>query len=894
MSTPNSSVIRLEDYQPTDFATLTTQLAVDIHDGETFVDCRQQLVRRDAATAEPVGLVLAGQALTLLEVAVDGRVLAGNEYQVDAESLTIFTIPNQCELRVRTRIVPEENTALEGLYKSGSMYCTQCEAEGFRKITYYQDRPDVLSVFTTEVTADAEQYPVLLANGNCTADETKAGRRTVTWHDPHPKPSYLFALVAGDLSLLEDEFVTASGRKVTLHIYSEPHNIDQCGYAMHALQRSMRWDEEVYGREYDLDIFMIVAVDDFNMGAMENKGLNIFNTSCVLATPDTATDLAYQRVEAVVAHEYFHNWSGNRVTCRDWFQLSLKEGFTVFRDSQFSSDMHSPAAKRIADVSQLRAVQFAEDSSPLAHAVRPRSYLEISNFYTPTIYEKGAEVVRMLHTCLGADTFRAGSDLYFDRHDGSAATTEDFVQAMEAASSQDFSRFRQWYEQAGTPELTVASTWQDSTFALTVAQQTPATPGQPDKGPTHIPIVMALLAADGSPLALDGLQIDCDNSARLELRHGELVLHLLQAQSQLSIKGLTAEPQVSFLRGFSAPVRVRWDRSPSSLRFLAEYDTDGFARWDVLQSLLVAEVVRLGDNLNVNNAAVALDSDLLALVDSLIGQALAAQRGAESLGIMAEMLTLPGELYLFEQVDKIDVEALCGGRQYLQQQLGERLNASWIALYEANRSTQAYEPTSLAMAARRLQNLALSYLCASGRDETDRLLAHYEQADNLTDRRAALVEIANAPWLDARKRSSLLEAFYERWQDQALVVNQWLGIMASNHLATAADLAALEAHPSYDQRNPNKVRSLLGGFSQANQRNFHAADGSGYAYLAGKIVELNASNPQIAARCAQPLTRWRRYTDARGARMRAALETIALAPDLSKDVYEIVSKGLSS
>jgi aminopeptidase N len=567
----------------------------------------------------------------------------------------------------------------------------------------------------------------------------------------------------------------------------------------------------------------------------------------------------------------------------------------VFRDSQFSSDMNSAAVKRIENVNMLRAVQFAEDSGPLAHAVRPRSYLEISNFYTATIYEKGAEVVRMLHTCLGPAHFRAGSDLYFERHDGSAATTEDFVQAMESASGEDFSRFRQWYEQAGTPELTVTSNWQNGKLTLTIAQDIPATPGQPDKGPTHIPVVLALLGPNGVPLALDNLQIECDASARVEQRDAEVILHVLEAKSRLVIQGLVAEPQVSFLRGFSAPVRVRWSRPDSTLRFLAEHDTDGFARWDVLQSLLVAEVVRLGEIGTAvgSGSGPVLDADLLALMDSLIEQTLVADRAAEPLGIMAEMLSLPSELYLFEQVDKIDVEALCGGRQRLQQQLGEQLHARWQALYSANSSSSPYEPSPVAMVTRRLRNLALSYLCAAGRDETDRLLAHYRDADNLTDRRAALVEIANAPWLETKQRASLLEGFYERWQDQALVVNQWLGIMASNHLATAADVALLEAHPSYDQRNPNKVRGLLGGFSQANQRNFHAADGSGYAYLARKIIQLNASNPQVAARCAQPLTRWRRYTEARGARMRAALESIAVAPDLSKDVYEIVNKGLS-
>ena len=885
----SEALIRLEDYQPTEFATRSTDLWFDIHDGYTLVESRQRIARRNPGGQGE--LCLDGQNLELLEVAVDGRVLAGNEYQVDSTSLVLPGLPDSCEVSIRTRIVPETNTALEGLYKSGSMYCTQCEAEGFRKITYYQDRPDVLSVFTTKVTANAASYPVLLANGNLTEDSEAQGRRTVTWHDPHPKPSYLFALVAGDLAMREDSFTTASNRTVTLQIYSEPHNIDQCAYAMDALKRSMRWDEQTYGREYDLDIFMIVAVDDFNMGAMENKGLNIFNTSCVLATPDTATDLAYQRVETVVAHEYFHNWSGNRVTCRDWFQLSLKEGFTVFRDAQFSADMNSATAKRIEDVNRLRSIQFAEDSGPLAHAVRPRSYLEISNFYTPTIYEKGAEVVRMLHTCTGPDSFRRGSDLYFEQHDGSAATTEDFVQAMESASGRDFRRFRQWYEQAGTPELDVQSQFKNGQLLLTINQHTPPTPGQPNKEPTHIPLVMGLLSSDGQPI--DGQELHIQSSAEVEARADNLVVHLLESRTTIEIGGLTSEPSVSFLRGFSAPVRVNWDRPGAALRFLAEHDPDGFARWDAMQSLLVGEVKRLSAGW-AEHGQQPLEDNLMPLFARLLQQAVALENeSAESLSLLAEMLTIPSELYLFEQVEVIDVEALCAARDSLQEQLAQGLLPQWQALYHRYRPSGRYSPVAVDMAQRRLANLALGYLCAAGGDMSELVLTHYQSADNLTDRRAALVEISNASWMPADVRSQTLSDFYDRWQHEALVVNQWLTVMASSRLADAEQVAELENHAGFDKRNPNKVRSLIYMFAQGNQRNFHAADGSGYTYLANKVLELNATNPQIASNLCQPLTRWRRYAAKRGRQMQLELQRIAAAPNLSKDVFEKVTKALA-
>jgi len=784
-----------------------------------------------------------------------------------------------------TRIHPETNTALEGLYKSSGMYCTQCEAEGFRKITYYTDRPDVLSTFTTTIIAD-ERYPILLSNGNLTGEAVLPdGRRRVTWSDPFPKPSYLFALVVGDLALLTDEFVTASGRRIALRIYSEPHNIGQCDYAMDALKRSMRWDEEVYGREYDLDTFMIVAVDDFNMGAMENKGLNIFNTSCVLATPDTATDQSYQRVEAVVAHEYFHNWSGNRVTCRDWFQLSLKEGFTVFRDAQFSADMNSPTVKRIEDVNQLRSVQFAEDAGPLAHPIRPASYIEISNFYTPTVYEKGAEVVRMVHTIVGPDAFRRGSDLYFERHDGQAVTTEDFLNAMRDASACDLDQFQRWYDQAGTPVLAVDANFLDGELVLNIAQYCPATPGEPDKKPFHVPIALGLLNDDGRSLVDPDLKFE--SKSDVEVRGDTLLVALKDPDTSIRFSGLDAEPEVSFLRGFSAPVKVDYERRGTSLAFLASNDSDGFAAWDALQTLLVAEIDRLA-------GTEAVSVELTDLFERLLDRVLDNRsRSAEEGFLLASKLTLPSENYLFEQVERVDVDRLCGARDRLLEALAVRFEDRWREVLDTNHSKAPYSPDALSMSSRSLKNCALGYLSQTlGDDDLTSLLKElYAQADNLTDRRAILSSAVNG-LPDASVTTTLLEDFYARWQGEALVVNQWFLIQAIAVHCDVERLTGLVAHPEFTLNNPNKVRSVLSGFALHNQRNFHGEDGRGYAFVADKVIELNTINPQMAAALAKPLTRWRRYKGDRSLLMKHSLERIATAESLSTDVFEIVTKSL--
>lgn len=893
-------VVRRSEYRPPSHTIADTQLTFELGEGTTQVTAQLRFERSDAAPDGATDLRLDGQELELVSVAVDGRALASNEYRLDDESLTLFDLPAHFELSVVTRIHPEVNTALDGLYKSGGMYCTQCEAEGFRKITYYLDRPDILAPFTTTIVA-SRNYPVLLSNGNqIDAHELADGRRSVTWRDPFPKPSYLFALVAGDLAVLRDEFVTTSGRKVELRIYSEPHNIAQCRYAMGALQRAMRWDEQVYGREYDLDIFMIVAVEDFNMGAMENKGLNIFNTSCVLASADTATDAAYQRVEGVVAHEYFHNWSGNRVTCRDWFQLSLKEGFTVFRDAQFSADMHSRTVKRIEDVNFLRTFQFPEDAGPLAHPIRPDSYIEISNFYTTTVYEKGAEVVRMIHTLLGPARFRRGTDLYFDRHDGAAVTTEEFIAAMEAANAVDLGQFRRWYSQAGTPVVAVRTEFAGDTLTVHFEQRCPATPQQPHKDAFHIPIALGLLDAGGAELLgaagrRNGSAVTLTSDATIENPgdDGTLIVHLRQPSAQVTIAGLHSEGALSLLRGFSAPVNLQWHRSSETLAFIAQHDTDGVCRWDAMQTLFAAEIDRL------RTGAVEPSGEFLTLLGELATAAHAAADDGEAKAMFAVMLTVPSEAYLGELMEQIDVDGLHRARVRLREVIGLTLFDSWLALYRGNSSTETYQPDGRGIARRALRNLALSYICATGDSHVDVakrvVLNQYEGADNLTERLAALREIINAVWLERSVAAAALDGFAQRWQHEKLVMDQWFALQAACPAPDALQrVMALDNHPDFDARNPNRVRSLYGVFAQQNVVRFHASDGSGYRFLTERVSRLDRANPQLAARLLAPLTRWRRYDAARRLAMRDALRRIEADAALSKDVFEVVSKSLQT
>lgn len=885
MRTEQPQVIYLKDYQAPEYLIDETHLTFELFEDHTLVHAQLVMRRNPARGAGLPPLVLDGQQLELLRASLDDQELQPGDYQLDADSLTVQPKAERFTLDTSVKIHPESNTALEGLYKSGKMFCTQCEAEGFRKITYYLDRPDVMSTFTTTVIAEQHRYPVLLSNGNpIGSGPADDGRHWATWEDPFMKPAYLFALVAGDLWCVEDSFTRQSGRDVTLRIYVEPENIDKCDHAMVSLKKSMRWDEEVYGREYDLDIFMIVAVNDFNMGAMENKGLNIFNSSCVLARAETATDAAHQRVEGVVAHEYFHNWSGNRVTCRDWFQLSLKEGFTVFRDAEFSADMNSRTVKRIEDVAYLRTHQFAEDAGPMAHPVRPDSFIEISNFYTLTVYEKGAEVVRMVRTLLGADGFRKGSDLYFERHDGQAVTTDDFIKAMEDANGVDFTQFKRWYNQAGTPRLEVSEAYDAAaqTYSLTFRQSCPQTPDKAEKLPFVIPVELGLLDAAGNDLPL---QLAGEDTAQGTSR----VLPVTEAEQTFTFQGIQAKPLPSLLRGFSAPVKLSFPYDRDQLMFLMQHDSDGFNRWEAGQQLSVQVLQELIGQ-HQRGEALKLDQRLITALGTVLGN--------ESLdpAMVAEMLSLPGEAYLTEISQVADVDAIHAAREFARQQIAEQLFDALWARYQANREVSrstAYVASAEHFARRSLQNIALSYLMQSGKPQVlQAALEQFEHCDNMTERLTALAVLVNSPF--EAERAKALEAFAEHFKDNPLVMDQWFSVQAASTLPGGlARVKALMQHPAFTLKNPNKVRALIGAFAGQNLVNFHAADGSGYRFLADLVIELNALNPQIASRQLAPLTRWRKYDDARQALMKGELERILASGELSSDVYEVVSKSLA-
>ncbi|MBD9484554.1 aminopeptidase N [Pseudomonas sp. PDM14] len=885
MRTEQPKMIYLKDYQAPDYLIDETHLTFELFEDHTLVHAQLVMRRNPALGADLPPLVLDGQQLELLSVALDDRPLSASDYQLDDSHLTLQPTAASFVIDSSVRIHPESNTALEGLYKSSGMFCTQCEAEGFRKITYYLDRPDVMSTFTTTLSAEQHRYPVLLSNGNPIASGSEeGGRHWATWEDPFMKPAYLFALVAGDLWCVEDTFTTLSARDVTLRIYVEPENIDKVQHGMDSLKKSMKWDEEVYGREYDLDIFMIVAVNDFNMGAMENKGLNIFNSSCVLARAETATDAAHQRVEAVVAHEYFHNWSGNRVTCRDWFQLSLKEGFTVFRDAEFSADMNSRTVKRIEDVAYLRTHQFAEDAGPMAHPVRPDAYMEISNFYTLTIYEKGSEVLRMIHTLLGAEKFRKGSDLYFERHDGQAVTCDDFVKAMEDASGADLSQFKRWYTRAGTPRLAVSEAYDAAakTYTLTFTQSCPATPGQSEKLPFVIPVELGLLDAQGNdlPLRLQG------ESAAVGSNR---VLSVTEAQQSFTFVDIAAQPLPSLLRGFSAPVKLSFPYDRDQLMFLMQHDADGFNRWEAGQQLSVQVLQELIGQ-HQRGEQLVLDQRLVTALRTLLQDASLDQ------AMVAEMLSLPGEAYLTEISDVADVDAIHAAREFARLELANALFEPLWQRYQANREQSratAYVAEAGHFARRSLQNIALSYLMLTGKPEVlAATLEQYEACDNMTERLTALAVLVNSPF--EAERGEALKAFAEHFKDNALVMDQWFSVQAASTLPGGlARVQALMQHPAFTLKNPNKVRALIGAFAGQNLVNFHAADGSGYRFLADQVISLNASNPQIASRQLGPLTRWRKYDEARQAQMRGELERILASGELSSDVFEVVSKSLA-
>ena len=847
--------IRREDYRPPEWQVPEISLDFDLGPERTRV--RSQLRVERAAGAEGSPIRLNGDGLTLVSATVDG---GEAKWRMEGGDLLIELDGPAHLLEIVTEISPRANSRLMGLYESGGILCTQCEAEGFRRITFFPDRPDVLSRFRVKMTADKGLYPVLLANGDpVAAGELANGRHWAEWHDPFPKPCYLFALVAGDLKANRDLFVTRSGKEVQLGIWVREPDLPRTVHAMESLKSAMAWDEKVYGREYDLDVFNIVAVSDFNFGAMENKGLNIFNSRYILADPETATDADFDAIAAVVAHEYFHNWSGNRVTCRDWFQLSLKEGFTVFRDQGFSADMGSAAVKRIEDVRALRAAQFPEDAGPLAHPVRPDSYIEIANFYTSTVYVKGAELIRMLHTLLGPETFRAGCDLYFDRHDGQAVTCEDFVKAMEDASGRDLAGFRLWYGQAGTPKVTASLGRDGDQALLRLDQKVPPTPGQPVKRPMPIPLRLALFGEK--------------SGEKLEER-----LVMLETESQeLRLDAAGERPILSINRGFSAPVIVETDRSRSDLSFLSAHDDDPFARYEAMQQLMLDTLL----------ASVAgRESDHRPVVEA-VRRTLT--NNALDSAFIAEAVMLPSETFIGDHLQIVDPEAIRRSREALRRDLGRELEPLWRGAYAAT-SADRFELTPAAKGARRLRTVALNYLIASGAEDAAALARRqYDEADNMTLREGALAALVNS---DAPEREGALSAFYDRWRDNPLVLDKWFTLQAlSTRDDTVDRVTELTRHPDFTLANPNRVRSLIGAFA-ANQRALHHESGRGYRLIADTLLAADRINPQVAARLVPPLGRWRRFDEKRAALMRAELERIVATPGLSKDVFEQASKSL--
>jgi len=880
--------IRRLDYQPPAYLVPTLELTFELEREATRVTSSFEFARNAAAPGlrgAPAPLVLDGENQRDVVVTLDGVPLPDRAYACDARKLTIHSPPAGGRLTVQATINPAANAALEGLYVSSGVYCTQCEAEGFRRIAYFPDRPDVLATYTATIIADRERCPVLLSNGNrVAAGPLERGRHFARWHDPFPKPTYLFALVAGDLAALEDTFTTMGGRKVALEIWSTPRNLPRCTHAMAALKRAMRWDEERYGREYDLDRFMIFCADDFNLGAMENKGLNIFNSSLVLADPATATDSDYQAIEGVIGHEYFHNWTGNRVTCRDWFQLSLKEGLTVFRDQEFSADMGSRAVERVAAVDYLRSVQFAEDASPLAHPVRPDEYVEINNFYTATVYEKGAEIIRMQHALLGPERFRRGMDLYFERHDGRAVTCDDFVQAMEdtsvAAGGPDLEQFRRWYSQAGTPVVRAAGRYDDArrTYTLEVSQHTAPTSNQPDKAPFHIPMAVGLVGPDGTDIPL---RLESDTAVGDTTR----MLSLTAERQTFVFADVPVRPVPSLLRGLSAPVRLDLAHTEADLAFLAAHDSDPFNRWDASQRSFCNAILALA-GAHARDEPLVLPPALAALAATM-----ATDEKADP-ALLALALTPPETAYLAGLVETIDVDALAAVREFVEHAIGEAVRPAFERAYERHRPRAPYEPSPEQIGARMLRNVCLRYLVASGDAAARRLaVAQYDGADNMTDAVAALAAVNHSR---AREREALFARFEAKWRDEPLVLDKWFALQASSlREDTLTRVRALLAHPKFDARNPNRVRALVGTFARRNWPAFHRVDGSGYAFVAEQVLAFDRRNPQLAAALALAFNQWRRFAEPRRALQRTALAGIARASELSADVAEIVERNLA-
>jgi len=868
----------LRDYRPTPFLISDVRLDIDLEsEDDARVEARLS-VRRNPEGDASAALTLDLDEVEIESVAIDGDPLGPNHWQANERQLIVHEMPDACELTTVSRIHPRQNTKLMGIYTSDTGFFSLCEAEGFRRITPFLDRPDVLARYTVTLHADRARYPVLLANGNLVAEAVEpGGRHSATWVDPFPKPSYLFAVVAATLDRSEDHFVTRSGRTVKLQFFVEPGKLDQGVFAMASLKQAMRWDEETYGLELDLDEYNIVAVGDFNAGAMENKGLNIFNTKLVLARQDISTDWDFSFIDRTVAHEYFHNWTGNRVTCRDWFQLSLKEGLTVFREQQYAGDRYSGPVTRIQTVRNLRSGQFPEDAGPMAHPVRPASYQEVSNFYTSTVYQKGAEVVRMMQTLLGAETFRKGIDLYFSLYDGHAVTTDDLVAVMETVSGQDLRQFRLWYAQSGTPRLLVSDRYDAATrsYELSVTQSCPPTPGQPEKQPMHIPLAVGLVSPEGGdiPLRLDG-----------EAAGATALLSLRGETETFRFTDVPARPVPSLGRNFSAPVIIDYPYDEAALQTLLRHDSDPFNRWDAGQTLMMnlllagVDVHRAGGEPSFPDYLVEAFAGLL-------------DHGEDDPAFAAEVMTLPSELLIAEQMPEIDPLAVHRTRRAMRLFLAGRLQARFAAGYERMRTEGAYRPDAASSGRRALRNLCLAFLMDLGDGAAlAACLRQLESADNMTDALAALSAIANC---DCAERRPALDAFYDKWRDEPLVVDKWLGTEALSRLpGTVERVRDLTRHPAFTLQNPNKVYALLGSFG-SNQVHFHAADGAGYRLMTEQALALDAINPQVASRMVRNFERYRRYEPGRRSFMREALEDIAAQPGLSRETGEVVGKALA-
>ncbi|MBW2419279.1 MAG: aminopeptidase N [Deltaproteobacteria bacterium] len=883
MSQDKPKAVYRNDYRVPDYWIERVDLHIELDPERTRVRSKLVVRRNEDVAGDPAPFALVGEDLKLLELRLDGRELGPGEYRESEGELVVEGVPARFEFETLVEINPRANTALSGLYLSSGNYCTQCEAMGFRRITWYLDRPDVMARFTTTLVGDPEQIPVMLSNGNLVADERlEDGRRSVRWEDPFPKPSYLFALVAGDLRCHAGSFTTRSGREVKLEIWVEPQNLDRCEHALRSLQKSMQWDEERFGLEYDLDVYMIVAVNDFNMGAMENKGLNVFNSKYVLAQPETATDDDYEGIEAVIGHEYFHNWTGNRVTCRDWFQLTLKEGLTVFRDQEFSADMTSAAVKRIDEVKLLRSAQFAEDAGPMAHPIRPESYISMDNFYTSTVYNKGAEVIRMVDTLLGREGFRRGMDLYFERHDGQAVTCDDFRAAMADANGADLAQFERWYSQAGTPVVEAEGSYDEEagSYALRLRQSYPDPEegvALPEREPLHIPVALGLIGAQGEDLPQRLAGEGAGEAAT------DRVLELKQAEQTFTFVGLDARPVPSLLRNFSAPVKLRMQRDRAELAFLMGHDRDAFNRWDAGQNLASELLLELSAE-----AAAGRELVLDPLFVEAWGRVLADPELDGSLKALA--LGLPSEKLLGQELAVVDVDALHRAREFALRELASAHRAQLWSVYESCATEEAYTIDRASIARRRLKNTALGVLSALGEDEvTQRIARQFRDADNMTDRQAALVLLVDGV---GPEREEALAEFYERWKGDPLVLDKWFAVQAlSKRPDTLTRVLELFRHPDFSLKNPNRLRSLVGSFCAGNQVRFHAAEGAGYAFLADIVLDLDALNPQMAARMVSIFNPWRRFDPGRRALMESQLERIASRKGLSKDVFEIVGRA---